>query len=388
MSLCGFQIYGNFNLPAIAAHLLRPSSLPPTFAAMLQEWLFRILLSPLALLYGVGVSLRDFFYRVGLLKSVHFDIPVISVGNLSVGGVGKTPHIEYLIRLLQDYIEIATLSRGYRRKTAGFLVAGPQMSAEEVGDEPLQFKRKFPEVMVTVGENRAFAIPRMLGVKPDLQLILLDDAFQHRAVTPGLNILLTDYNYPFTKDYLLPAGRLREWRSAYHRADTIIVTKCPTDLTVADREIAINEIAPLPNQRVYFSYYAYQNPYYIFDPTYITALESDWDVVLISAIAGTDYLLSYLEPKVAAVHLLEYEDHHYFEMQEMIQLKNTFDSISNNKKIILTTEKDAMRLELHRRFLAENRLPVFSLPVEVRFLFDEGPAFDQHIKDFLLNFKK
>ncbi len=177
---------------------------------MLQSTLVKILLAPFSLLYGVGVSLRNYFYRQGILKAVDFDLPVISVGNLSVGGAGKSPHIEYLIRLLKDYINVATLSRGYKRKSKGFLIVQPQQSVEQAGDEPLQFRRKFHDILVAVAESRTFAIPQILMKEPHTQVILLDDAFQHRSITPGLNILVTEYSHPFTRDYLLPSGRLRE----------------------------------------------------------------------------------------------------------------------------------------------------------------------------------
>ncbi len=354
---------------------------------MLQEWLVKILLSPFALLYGIAVGLRNFFYRVGLLKSVHFNLPVISVGNLSVGGSGKTPHIEYLLRLLKDYIEIATLSRGYRRKTTGFLVVKEDMSAEDTGDEPLQFKRKFPDVMVTVGENRAFAIPRILGRAPEIQLILLDDAFQHRAVQPGLNILLTEFGKPFTRDYLLPAGRLREWRAAYERADMIIVTKCPPVLTADQRTAMAQEIEPLPHQRLYFSYYRYGTPYHIFEPSVAAPLQPDLEVLLICAIANSDYLMAYLADSVAVAHVLEYEDHHYFDADDVENLVRAYKALSAPRKIVLTTEKDAVRLEMHRDFFADHALPIFALPIEVAFHDADGPRFDHDIKDFLLNFK-
>ncbi len=181
---------------------------------MIQQTLVKILLAPFSLLYGVGVSLRNFLYQKELLKGIRFDIPVISVGNLSIGGAGKTPHIEYLIRLLQPYIYVSTLSRGYKRSTKGFLLARPHHNAKSIGDEPLQFVRKFPGVVVAVAENRSFAVPQMMMAAPHLQAILLDDAFQHRSIEAGLNILLTQYNLPFTQDYLLPSGRLREWRGA------------------------------------------------------------------------------------------------------------------------------------------------------------------------------
>ena len=207
-----------------------------------QETLAKILLFPFSLLYGFGVNMRNFFYQTKMLRSVSFDVPVISVGNLSVGGAGKTPHIEYLIELLRPYLHVATLSRGYKRKTEGFIAVLPEHSAIQVGDEPLQYKRKYQDVFVTVSENRAFGIPKLMMQKPDTQVILLDDAFQHRAVKPGLNILLTEYSNLYTRDFLLPMGRLREWSGAAKRADTIVVTKCPFSLTAEDKQQIIKEL--------------------------------------------------------------------------------------------------------------------------------------------------
>ena len=357
------------------------------FIDMIQNPIVQILLAPFSFLYGIGIGLRNFFYKNGILKGVEFDMPLISVGNLSIGGAGKTPHIEYLIRLLRDYLNVATISRGYKRKTKGFLIVKPNHNANAVGDEPLQFARKFQDVLVTVSESRTFAVPQILMEQPDNQVILLDDAFQHLSIKPGLNILLTEYSYPFTKDYLLPSGRLREWRSAYRRADIIVVSKCPSEITDADKNRMIDDIEPLKRQRIYFSYYKYDRPYFILKPDYYFNLTSDLDVVLISAIARTDYLIEYLEKEVNSIQALEYEDHHYFTKFDVSQLKNTFNKIESSKKIILTTEKDAMRLELHRQFIVDNKLPVYVLPVKVAFHFDEGEAFDNDIKRFLLNFK-
>jgi len=354
---------------------------------MFQSNLVKILLAPFSLLYGIGGSVRDFFYKKGLLKGIKFDLPIISVGNLSVGGAGKTPHIEYLVRLLKPYLEVATLSRGYKRKTKGYIQVHPQHNAETVGDEPLQFKRKYSDVFVAVAENRTFAIPKILMEKPDTQVVLLDDAFQHRAIEAGLNILLTEYSFPFTDDYLLPSGRLREWRSAYTRADVLIVSKCPPQITEEEKQFFIEKIKPLSHQTIYFSYYKYMRPYYILNSKYRVNLEPDVDVLLICAIARTDYLVEYLESQVNEVRILEYEDHRYFTQFDVSNLKMTFDGMESKKKVILTTEKDAMRLQLHHPFLQEHRLPIFALPVEVMFHFDEREKFDESVKDFLLNFK-
>jgi tetraacyldisaccharide 4'-kinase len=354
---------------------------------MLDNPFFKLLLAPLALLYGTGVSIRNVFYNNGIIRAVRFNLPVISVGNLSVGGAGKTPHIEYLIRLLHNYISIGTLSRGYKRHTSGYLDVEAEHRATDVGDEPLQFRRKFPDIDVAVCENRAYGIPQMVGRHPELQAILLDDAFQHRAVIPGLNIMLTEYARPFFADYLLPAGRLREWRSAYRRADVLIVSKCPPDLTLEQKNQFLEKLSPLPRQQVFFTHYIYSDPYYIFNPSYKKVLDRDTDVQLLSAIAGTDYLLAYLTPRVATVTSQEYTDHHNFSKEDLADIRAQYLRIDSPNKLILTTEKDAMRLEAHQEYIHKEDLPIFILPIEVQFLFHEGPQFDQLIQNYLLNFK-
>jgi tetraacyldisaccharide 4'-kinase len=203
---------------------------------MVDKWILRILLSPLALLFGIGVAIKSLAYKSGLLKGVSFSIPVINVGNLTVGGSGKTPHIEYLIRLLSPYLPVGTLSRGYKRKTKGFMLIRPGFNSDQAGDEPLLYARKYPGIAVSVCESRSIGIPKLLQSRPQTRVVLLDDAFQHRAINPNLNILLTEYDEPFYKDWLLPAGRLREWRGGYKRADLIIVTKCPADLPSEERD--------------------------------------------------------------------------------------------------------------------------------------------------------
>ncbi len=354
---------------------------------MFQDPLIRLLLLPFSLLYGLGVSIRDFFYRRKLLISVKFNLPVISVGNLSVGGAGKTPHIEYLIRLLQPFLNVATLSRGYRRKTQGYQIVRPFNTADDVGDEPLMFARKFPDVFVTVNESRELGIPQIMQHAPQTQAILLDDAFQHRSVQPGLNILLTEYSRPFTRDYLLPSGRLREWRSAYRRADIIVVSKCPPDLTEKEKEAMVAEIKPFPFQDIFFSSYRYLPPYYIFNPNYRIDLQEDVSVLLVCAIAGTDYLMNHLESRAGTVRVKEFEDHHYFSSTDLEDIERLFNTMPGGKKIILTTEKDAMRMEMHRQWLLEKKLPVMVLPVEVYFHFEDGILFDKAVKEFLLEFK-
>lgn len=354
---------------------------------MVRNIVLRILLAPFAVLFGIAVSVKNLLYSSGILKGVKFSVPVINVGNLTVGGAGKTPHTEYLIRLLKEYIQVATLSRGYRRKTKGFMLVQPGHNAETAGDEPLQYKRKFPDITVGVSESRSLGIPKMLQYNPQIKTILLDDAFQHRSIEPAFNILLTEYGHLYTDDFLLPVGRLREWKSGSRRANRIIVTKCPKDLPVEEAEGIRKKIRPLPYQKLYFSRYRYHHPYYIFNRSYQILLEEDVDVLLVSAIARTAYLEEYVSERVNTLKSLQYEDHHTFTSFDLGQIERHFMHIESGKKLILTTEKDAMRLELHKAFLHEKKLPVFALPIEVEFLFGQQDAFDMDIQNFLLNFK-
>lgn len=357
------------------------------FRAMSDDILIRILLLPLALLYGLSIGVRNLFYRIGVLRSVRFDLPVISIGNLSVGGAGKSPHIEYLLRWLDQHINVAVLSRGYGRKTEGYRQVSVIDTAEEAGDEPMQFKRKFPGLPISVSESRALGVPELVKRNPDTHCVLLDDAFQHLAVTPGLNILLTEFDRPFTRDWLLPSGRLREWRAGFRRADIVVVTKCPPELSAKQRQDMLREIDAYPRQRVYFSRYRYADPYDLLRPDVRRPLDRQTDVLLLSAIANTDYLMKYLAGELRSVQTLEFEDHHYYQETDLIQLERRFKSLDSLNKIILTTEKDAMRLELHQEFLWKNQLPLFVLPVEVQFCDQDEAAFQADVRKFLMEFK-
>ena len=354
---------------------------------MVRNYIIRILLLPFSILYGIGVAFRNALYQYNFLNSIKFGVPVISVGNLTVGGAGKTPHVEYLIRLLDPYLEVATLSRGYKRKTKGFVEVKPFHTAQVAGDEPVQFKRKYPQVDVYVDESRVFGIPRIMMQKPETQVVILDDAFQHLSVKPGKNILLTEFDRPFTTDWLLPSGRLRESRAAYKRADTIIVTKCPIDLQESDRQKMIEEIAPLPSQSIFFTYYDYHDPYHLFDANRRLKLDDGVDVLLVSGIARTDYLLDYLEPKVRTIKTLEFEDHHDYTPVDVGTIERHYKSLKGNTAIVLTTEKDAIRLQAHRQRLKEMNIEVFALPLEVKFHGNGKQGFDKEMQDFLINFE-
>lgn len=354
---------------------------------MVRNWILKLLLFPLSILYGLFSILYSFFYDYKILAPIRFALPVINVGNLTVGGTGKTPHTEYLINILRPYIKVAALSRGYKRKSNGFLEVMMNSTVKDVGDEPLLYKLKYQELGVFVAESRVEGISQILMKYPNVQTVLLDDAYQHREISPALNLLLTEFDRPFFYDFFLPFGRLREWKSAYKRADAVIVTKCPLNMTKVDKDNFIKELKLKENQRVFFSFYKYYDPYYLYDNQRKLKLTSDKTVVLISALASTSYLINYLEQLGCDYHSLEYNDHHDFTHDEIENLHKIYMSLNSDDKIILTTEKDAMRLNDHRKYLIDNKLPIFVLPVSVDFLFSEKNFFDDYIKNFLLNFK-
>jgi tetraacyldisaccharide 4'-kinase len=290
------------------------------------------------------------------------------------------------MQLLQPYLVIGTLSRGYKRRTTGFKVVQLNHSTYDVGDEPLQFKHNFPNNLIAVSENRVHGIPQMIMQRPDLQCVLLDDAFQHVAVIPALNILLTDYSDPFYADYLLPSGRLREWRAGYKRADLIVVTKCKQGLSIAEMDSIVKKIDPTASQKVFFSNFAYQTPYHLFQHSE-RILTADTQVILVSGIAKNDYLLDYLNSTVGKVTELEYPDHYQFEERDLDVIASNWKDADPKHAIILTTQKDAMRLKQFEQKIEAAVLPFYVLPIRVEFPNQQLNDFDQTIRQFLLDFK-
>lgn len=355
--------------------------------------LLKILLLPFSLLYGCIVSVRNKMYDWGILSSTQFDIPTISVGNLSVGGTGKTPHIEYLLRLLKPEFKMATLSRGYGRKTEGYKVVEKQSTAIDIGDEPLQFKSKFEDVEVVVDADRVHGIKTIEAEFPEVQSILLDDAFQHRAVTPGLSIVLSDFRKLYYDDYMVPTGSLREFRSGISRANIIIVTKCPTILVPLERRRIINDIKPLPHQTVYFSSIEYgeiisintgiTNPV---SKTYYA--ENNYTILLVTGIANTEQIERYLKSHVSDVIPLTYSDHHTYTKKDVDTIQKKFNGIPAKNKIIITTEKDAMRLKAPEFETILNSLPVFYMPIEMEFFEQDKKAFNEQILNYVRSNQK
>jgi tetraacyldisaccharide 4'-kinase len=345
---------------------------------------FRILLLPFALVYWLVIVVRNWMYDKKIFGSSSFGLPVICIGNLSVGGTGKSPMVEYLVEMLKDKFKIATLSRGYKRKTRGYALADNYSTALEIGDEPMQFHLKFPEVPVAVGEKRLEAIPQLLHDKPGIEVIILDDAFQHRAINAGLNIILTDHDNLFTRDFYLPTGDLRDLKSSYKRAEIIVVTKCEADMSREEKDKIIHEINPLPDQVVFFSTIEYGEPYHI-STKKRTSLTQEREVLLISGIANPKPLKKMLEENSKIYYMMQYPDHYIFRIDDLNDIKKRFENIGAMNKIILTTEKDAVRLVKFKMDVSE--LPLFILPIRHRFLFEEEQVFNERVTGFIENFK-
>jgi tetraacyldisaccharide 4'-kinase len=344
----------------------------------------RFLLLPIAVVYGVVIWVRNKLFDRNILKSTSFNLPLICIGNVSVGGTGKSPMTEYLLELLQNRYKVATLSRGYRRKTKGYALASPQTTALDIGDEPMQFHLKYPRIAVAVGEQRIEAIPQLLQDRPETQVIILDDAFQHRHVKAGLNILLTDYNNLYTRDFYLPTGDLRDSRGSARRAQLIVVTKCPEDLDESGRQKVVAEIKPLENQQVFFATLSYGTPYHIISNA-ARPLHKDMEVLLACGIANPKPLKAYLEGQTATYEIMAYKDHHIFSIDDLNALIRRFDGMPEGQKIMLTTEKDGVRLLKFRNEL--ETLPLYVLPVRHRILFNQTEAFNHAILNFIEGFK-
>jgi len=344
----------------------------------------RYLLLPISFLYGAIIWFRNWLFDKKILKSSAFNFPIICVGNLATGGTGKTPMTEYVVRLLKNNYKTATLSRGYKRKTKGFAIADENTTALEIGDEPMQFHIKFPDIIVAVGEERLVAIPQLLHHQPAPQVIILDDAFQHRPVKAGLNILLTDHANLYTRDQMLPSGDLRDVRSSSKRAEIIIVTKCKPGLSETEKKLVIDEIDPATHQSVYFTTIVYGDPYHLFNKEDLS-ITKDISVLMLCGIAKPEPLKEYLATHVDKNEFLRYADHHIFDMDDLKNIKQRFEKIKGDKKIILTTEKDGVRLTKFESELKDH--PVYVLPIRHSFLFNGAGEFENKVKTFTASFQ-
>lgn len=350
-------------------------------------------LLPLSFLYGMGVRFRNMLFDTGILESRSFPIPVISVGNITVGGAGKTPHVEYLIRLLCETKRVSVLSRGYKRRTKGYLLASSSSTSLELGDEPYQMYLKYGrQVHVAVSANRCEGIERLCSdpETKDTDVILLDDAFQHRYVKPGVNILLVDYHRLIVYDKLLPAGRLREPKDGKRRADIVIVTKCPPDLRPMDFRVITKALNLYPYQKLFFTTIEYGDLIPLFSNSRSLALSeitSDYEVLVLSGIASPQHLLCDIQKHTDNVIPMTFRDHHIFTPKDIARINNTFDSLSS-KRIIITTEKDAARLVGLDGLSDDVRNHIYALPIKTTFLLEQQEQFDEFILSYVLKNSK
>ena len=346
----------------------------------INEWLL-----PVSWLYGLGVRFRNFLFDVGVLKSKDYNTPVIAVGNITVGGTGKTPHVEYLVKLLHKQLSVAVLSRGYKRKSRGFIIANGNTPMQRIGDEPFQMKQKFPGVTVAVDKKRTRGI-EILTAKDsgkDIDVVLLDDAFQHRYVKPGINILLVDYHRLIIYDKLLPAGRLREPLKGKDRADIVIVTKCPKELKPMEYRVITKAMQLYPYQQLYFTTLKYEAPVKVFarqGGNGIHSLEGlkGLNVLLVTGIASPRQLQDDLRPLVESITPLTYADHHNFSPKDIRQINQAFDAMTR-PAVIVTTEKDAARLKTLEGLSDGVLKNLYALPVSISFMQDQEVSFNQNI---------
>ena len=344
-------------------------------------------LLPLAFIYRTAIGIRNKLFDWKFLPSEEFDTPVISVGNLTVGGTGKTPHIEYLIKLLKDKYKVALLSRGYKRRSKGFQLATPDSSAKDIGDEPYQIKTKFSDIYVAVDADRRHGIRQLCKkeASKDVEIILLDDAFQHRYVTPGINIVLIDYNRPIYEDSLMPTGMLREPVSSLDRAHIIIVTKCPKGIKPIDFRVVTKHLDLRPYQRLYFTTFRYGD-LKAFRTSHehkaLSTLSPHTHILLVTGIASAKPLIEKLREYTKNISHMEYGDHHNFTQAELHNISETYAKIESEDKLLITTEKDAARLSAYTldESLADN---LYILPIEVEFLQDQKQSFDRYITDYV-----
>lgn len=346
----------------------------------INEWL-----TPLSYLYGLGIKIRNFLFDIGVLHSKTYSTPIISVGNITVGGSGKTPHVEYLIRLLQEHMQVAVLSRGYKRKTKGYYLATITSTMSEIGDEPFQMKQKFPSAYVAVDCKRTRGIEHLINDKTtkDVEAILLDDAFQHRYVKPGLNILLVDYHRLIIYDKLLPAGRLREHVNAKKRADIVVVTKCPKDLKPMEYRVLTKAMSLYPFQELYFTTVDYDDLKGLF--TNRTRNLSDIrekNVILLTGIASPKQIIADLTPLCRKIIPITYSDHHAFTEKDIANINQQYSMVEDNK-IIITTEKDATRLIGMNSLSEEIRNNIYTLPIHITFMLGQGEKFNHKILSYV-----
>lgn len=353
-----------------------------------------LVLLPMSKIYGMITSVRNSMFNCGLLKQRSFDVPVIVVGNIAVGGSGKTPHTEFIIDRMKDTYNIGVLSRGYKRKSRGFILADDTSTPLTIGDEPYQIYNKFgKEVTVAVCEDRCKGIERMLEANPSINLIVLDDAFQHRYVKPAISIVLTEFNRPIFTDTMLPLGRLRESPRAVYRADMVIVTKCPKSLKPVEYRIFKNHLALYPYQKLYFSRFSYGNLKPVFPSAtnkvpYLEYLSEQDRLLAVAGIANPRPFVKYIKSFKPLVKVNVFSDHHNFTKKDIAIIAKRFREIKAHHKYIVTTEKDAVRIANNRYFPDDLKKFVYYLPINVSFDNDSADKFVADLNKLIIQNRK
>ena len=351
--------------------------------------IWRFLLFPAALVYGLIVRIRHWLFNRGYLKSISFSLPVISVGNLSLGGTGKTPFVEYLVRLLSEQYKVATLSRGYGRNTTGFLIGDQFSGHQDVGDEPMQYIRKFGnKITVAVDEDRCRGVSYLMENDNNLEVVLLDDAFQHRYIKPGISLLLTDFNKLYKEDYLLPVGTLRDIVLSAKRADIIIVTKTHRVLSPISKQRVLEVLNPDKNQLVYFSYIDYGHLLAMPGSEDFEVPKNISKIIMFSGMVNANPLEEHLRFQCNELVVFNFPDHHVYSRRDLQKIKKAYDDAYERKKLIVTTEKDAMRL-LNSPYLSELKyLPLFYIPIKVRLHGTDAVSFNKQILEYVKKNKR
>jgi len=350
-------------------------------------------LLPFALLYSFVIGFRNKLFDYEILRSREFDIPIISVGNITIGGTGKTPHVEYLVSILKEQFKVATLSRGYKRKSKGFILADESSGIHDIGDEPKQIRRKFPDIQVAVDNKRVNGIQKLVSkdFAEKLEVIILDDAFQHRYVTPGINILLIDYNRPLSEDFMLPVGTLRERDHYKSRADIIIMTKSPRNIKPIEQRIILKRLNVLPYQSLYFTTFCYNKIIPVFENANsrkITLKDDKPSVLLVTGIAHSTPLIEYIDTHAKVVNHLKFKDHYVYTKNDLKNISDAFEAIDGSNKIVITTEKDAVRLQENEYISNELRAHLFFVPIEIEFLKEQDKAFNNQIIKYVKKNKR
>jgi len=348
-----------------------------------------IFLYPVSLIYGLITGIRNMMYNTGIIPSEEFYLPVICVGNITVGGTGKTPHTEYLAGLLRENFKVAILSRGYKRKTRDFRIVSSSSLVSEVGDEPLQLFRKFPDNLVAIDRNRVRGIWKILQADPETEVIILDDGYQHRRLTPGFSILLSDYERLIVRDHLMPYGNLRENSGNMRRADIILITKSPADISPIHRRLIVKEVNKAPYQNLYFTSLTYNTPQPVFDTKDPAKAPSDplkyagCGIVLITGIANGLLLKEYIQKTAGELIHLSFPDHYNFKEKDISGIFKAYQGLKSQVKYVFTTEKDAVRLREFTNIAEPVRSALFYIPVGIHFLNEDKDEFDNIIVDYV-----